>query len=128
VGIYQAVVTKGPTLRLFEILSIIKKPGELSDTALDDRGSKSRQGLGIFLFTIVSRPILGPIQPPIHGVPEAIFLGVKRPGREVDYSPPSSAEVKECVELYFHSPNTPSWRGAELKHRDIFTFTLPFNY
>jgi hypothetical protein len=22
-------------------------------------------------------------------------------------------------------PNTPSWRGAQLKHRDSFTFTLP---
>jgi hypothetical protein len=32
-------------------------------------------------------------------------------------SPPSSAEVKEWVELYLHSPNTPSWRGAQLKHR-----------
>jgi len=28
---------------------------------------------------------------------------VKRPGREADHSPPSSAEVKECVELYLHS-------------------------
>jgi hypothetical protein len=27
------------------------------------------------------------------------------------------------VELYLHSPNTPSWRGAQLKHRDNFTFT-----
>jgi hypothetical protein len=35
-------------------------------------------------------------------------------GREADHSPPSSAEVKEWVELYLHSPNTPSWRGAEL--------------
>jgi hypothetical protein len=35
-------------------------------------------------------------------------------GREADNSPPSSAEVKEWVELYLHSPNTPSWRGAEL--------------
>jgi hypothetical protein len=35
-------------------------------------------------------------------------------GREADHSPPSSAEVKEWVELYFHSPNTPSWRGAHL--------------
>jgi len=26
-----------------------------------------------------------------------------------------SAEVKEGVELYFHYPNTPSWRGAYLK-------------
>jgi hypothetical protein len=30
-------------------------------------------------------------------------LGVKRPGREADHSRPSSAEVKECVELYIHS-------------------------
>jgi hypothetical protein len=35
---------------------------------------------------------------------------------------PSSAEVKEWVELYVHSPNTPSWRGDQLKHRDNFTF------
>jgi hypothetical protein len=35
-------------------------------------------------------------------------------GREADHSPPSGAEVKEWVELYFHSPNTPSWRGAQL--------------
>jgi hypothetical protein len=31
--------------------------------------------------------------------------------READHSPPSSAEVKEWVELYLHSPNTPSWGG-----------------
>jgi hypothetical protein len=40
------------------------------------------------------------------------FHGGKRPGREVDHSPPSSAEVKECVELYLHSSNTSSWHGA----------------
>jgi hypothetical protein len=29
------------------------------------------------------------------------------------------------VELYFHSPNAPSRRGAQLeKHRDNFTFTF----
>jgi hypothetical protein len=33
----------------------------------------------------------------------ALSLGVKRPGCEADHSPPSSAEVKECVELYLHS-------------------------
>jgi hypothetical protein len=53
-----------------------------------------------------------------------LSLGVKRPGREPDHSPPSSAEVKDCVELYLHSPNMPSWRGARLKHRDNFTFTF----
>jgi len=27
------------------------------------------------------------------------------------------------VELYLLSPNTPSWRGAQLKHRENFIFT-----
>jgi hypothetical protein len=45
-------------------------------------------------------------------------------GREADYSPPLSAEVKEWVELYLHSPHTPSWRGAQGEHRDNFTFYL----
>jgi hypothetical protein len=72
----------------------------------------SRRGLGIFLFTTASRTALGPTQPPIQWVRGALFLGIKRPGREADNSPPSSAEVKECVQLYLHSPNTPSWRGA----------------
>jgi len=36
---------------------------------------------------------LGPTQPPIQWVPRALSLGVKRPGREADHSPPSSAEV-----------------------------------
>ena len=37
------------------------------------------------------------------------FPGVKRPGRGVDQPPPSSAEVKERVELYLYSPSGPSW-------------------
>jgi hypothetical protein len=36
-----------------------------------------------------------PTQPPIQWVPEALSLGVKRPGREAGHSPPFSAEVKE---------------------------------
>jgi hypothetical protein len=55
---------------------------------------------------------------------EALSLGVKRPGHEADHSPPSSAEVKECVQLYIHSPNTPSYLGAQLKQRDNFTFAF----
>jgi hypothetical protein len=43
-------------------------------------------------------------------------------GRKADHSPLSSAKVKEWVELYLHSPNTPSWRGAQLgEHRDDLT-------
>jgi hypothetical protein len=84
---------------------------------LDDRGSRldSRWGLEIFLFTTAFRTALVPTQPPTQWVAGALSLGVKRPGYEADHSPPSSAEVKECVDLYLHSPNTPSWRGAQLK-------------
>jgi hypothetical protein len=42
----------------------------------------------------LSRKALGPIQPPIQRVPRSLSLRVKQPGREVDHSPPSSAEVK----------------------------------
>jgi hypothetical protein len=67
---------------------------------------------------------MGHTKPPIQWVPGALSLGVKWPGREVDHSPPSKAKVKECVELYLHSPNTPSWRGASL--RTGTTLHLPF--
>jgi hypothetical protein len=59
--------------------------------SLDDRGFESRQGLGTYLVTTVPRPALRPTQPPIQWVPGALSLGVKRPGREVDHSHPSSA-------------------------------------
>jgi hypothetical protein len=78
----------------------------------------------MFLFTTASGTALEPTQPPIQWAPGALSLEVKRPGREPDHSHPSSAEVKECVEIYLHSPNTPVWRGAQLKHRDYFTFTV----
>ena len=39
------------------------------------------------------------------------FPGVKLPGRGVDHPPPSSAEVKERVELYLDSPAGLSWRA-----------------
>jgi hypothetical protein len=71
---------------------------------LDDGGFESRQGLGIFHFTIAFSPTLGSTQSLIQWVPGALSLGVKRPGREGDHLTQSSAEVKEWVELYLHSP------------------------
>jgi hypothetical protein len=59
---------------------------------------------------------LGPTQPPIQWVPGALSLGVKQLGHEAEHSPPSSAEIKEWVELYLHSPNMPSWHGTQLKN------------
>jgi hypothetical protein len=57
-------------------------------------GFDSLQGKEIFLYSTVSRSVLGPTQLPIRCVLGAISPGVKRPGREVDQSPPSSTEVK----------------------------------
>jgi hypothetical protein len=51
----------------------------------------------IFLFSTASRTALGPTQPHIQWVPGALSLGVKRPEHEAYHSPPSSAEVKECL-------------------------------
>jgi hypothetical protein len=62
----------------------------------------SRRDMGNFLFTTAFRTALGPS--PMQWVPGALSLGVKWPGCKADYSPPPGVEVKECVELYFHSP------------------------
>jgi hypothetical protein len=109
--------------------TLSSEPGYLSCIALGyglvDRGFEPWQELGIFLFTTASRPALDPTQLPFQWVPGALFPGVvKRPGHEADHSPPSSAEVKEWVELYLHSPSTPWCCGAQLKHRDNFTFAF----
>jgi hypothetical protein len=58
-------------------------------------GFDSRRRLGIFFFTNASRTALVPTQSPIQWVQRALSLGVKRPRREADHSPRSSAEVKE---------------------------------
>jgi len=48
------------------------------------------------------------------------FLGVKQPGCCVDYPPPSSAGVKERVELYLYSPLWAFMPCARVN----FTFTI----
>jgi hypothetical protein len=72
----------------------------------------------------MSKPALEPTKPPIQGVLGASCRGVKRPGRETDYSLSSSAEVKEYMELYIR-PQYVFMVWCLVKHRDNFTFTLP---
>jgi hypothetical protein len=79
-----------------------------------DRGFESQQGQNIFLFSKMSRTALGPIPSSLP----CSFLGVKRPGREVDYSPSSSAEVMNEWSYYLNSLYVPSWH----KHEHIYLF------
>jgi hypothetical protein len=103
---FAAVKTSSLTLSLvYEVFIFFLFPFQCCHTKTD-------VGLGILLFTTASRPALGPTQLPIQWVPGVLSLGIKRPGREAEHSPPSIAGVKECVELYLHSPDTPSWGGA----------------
>jgi len=66
-----------------------------------------------------------PTQPPSQWVRGALSLGIKRLGREADHSPAPSVEITNEWRHTSTPPIRPSWRGAELKHGDKFTFTLP---
>jgi hypothetical protein len=75
------------------------QPGYFSRYRYDLRvrgpGFGFRHGQEIFfLYSAAFRPALGPTQPPIQWVPEALSLEVKRLKREADHSPTSSADVK----------------------------------
>jgi hypothetical protein len=102
-------------------LRTLKRPppnnGKLSCYRMDDRGSRVRFPVWTGNFSLHRRVKTGsethPASYPMGT--RGFFPGVKRPGREADHSPPSSVEVKEWVELYLYSPNTPSWCGPQLK-------------
>jgi hypothetical protein len=87
---------------------------------LDGRGFESRCGLGVFLFITTSRRALGEegTQPLIQWVPGTLSLGVKRPDREAEYSPPSSAEVKNAWS-YTSIPQYTcmAWCSVKRKHK-----------
>jgi hypothetical protein len=62
---------------------------------------------GDIFRTSLDRP-WGPFSLPYNKY-RVSFPRVKRPGRGVNHPPPSSAEIKEQVERYLHSPTEPSW-------------------
>jgi hypothetical protein len=61
---------------------------------LDGPGIESRWGRD---FPHLSRPVLGPTQPPVQWVP-VLSRGKERPRRDTDPSPPSSAMAVRPVE------------------------------
>jgi hypothetical protein len=82
-------------------------------------------GAGNFLFTTASRTALGPTQPPNSWVPGVLSLGVKRPDREADHSPPSSTDVKNAWS-YTSTPQYVFMAWYLVKHRVNFTLPLPY--
>jgi hypothetical protein len=70
-----------------------KELRQYSDHAMEWAGVRFPARSAIFLFATGSRPVLGPTQPPTQWVPGALSLGLKRPGREADHSPPTSAGI-----------------------------------
>jgi hypothetical protein len=70
-------------------------------------------------FNFLKLPILH-YQPPVQWVPESFSLGVKRPGRGADHSPPPNAEVKNAWS-YTSTPQYVFMAWCLFKHRDNFT-------
>jgi hypothetical protein len=85
--------------------------GVATGYGLCDRGSIPGRG-NVFLYSIAFRPNLGPTLPLIQWVPRALSPGVKRPRRETDHSPASSAEVKNDGTTIPPLPRVPSWHSA----------------
>jgi hypothetical protein len=78
--------------------------------------------VGIILFSTASRLTLGPTHSFIQRIPGALSLGVKRPRREVDHSPPSTPEVKNTCNYNVITPIIVAARSRAyfrpLKHWD----------
>jgi hypothetical protein len=58
-------------------------------------GFRFPEGAETILFAAVSIPALECTQPPVQLI-SALSPGLKRPGREADFPPPSNAEVKNA--------------------------------
>jgi len=84
---------------------------------LDGQGIESRWGGGA-RFSAPGQTGPG-AYPASYTMGTGSFPGVKRPERDVDHPPPSSAGVKERVELYLYPP--PLW-AFEACSRGNFTF------
>jgi hypothetical protein len=77
--------------QIAEASNLYRAPYSRYSHKLDGRGSIPGRGRE-FLYSIASRPALGPTQPHIQCIPGE---RVKRQGREAEHSPASDTEVKK---------------------------------
>jgi hypothetical protein len=89
----------------------------VSDYGLDDRAIGVRSPAGAKEFSSILCVQTGsgahPASCPVN-IWGPFPRGKARPGRDVDHSPPSSAEVVNEYELYIFSPQAPPWHVAGL--------------
>jgi hypothetical protein len=92
-------------LRLFS-LAIFRGWGRYSSVGIATTLRTGRSGDRSQVAERFSTPVqTGPgAHPPSYTMGTGSFRGVKRPGRVVDHTPPSSDEVKERVELCLYYP------------------------
>jgi hypothetical protein len=60
-------------------------------------------------FENAPRNVYKMAHPAFYTMGTGSFLGVKRPGCDVDHPPSSSAEVKKRVEIHLYSTYGPLW-------------------
>jgi hypothetical protein len=88
----------------------VRSPDSIASIAmaysLDDQGVGVQVPVGPRIFSSPCHPhrLWSPPNLLSNGYRGAPSLGVKRTEREADHSLPTSAEVKENVDLYIHSP------------------------
>jgi hypothetical protein len=93
--------------------------GIVTRYGLDDPGIESQLGRARFSASIQTGPWAHPAS---YTMSTRSFPGVKRPGHGIDHPTQSSAEVKECVEIYCYSTSGPSWPVLGWTLRFAFTF------
>jgi hypothetical protein len=84
-----------------------QKDLKVQNESKEKTGQEKKIPVGARFYAVVQT---GPgAHPASYTMGTGSFPGVKRPGRGVDHPPPSSAEVKEKVDLYLYSPSGSSW-------------------
>jgi hypothetical protein len=84
--IFSVIVGQCIEYKIIHGMSDVKFTECLFELAIESRWGRD--------FPHLSRPALGPTQPPVQWVP-VLSRGKERPGRDADPSPPSSAVVKK---------------------------------
>jgi hypothetical protein len=81
-------------LQCFWWFSIFGTGTAQPDWKTEETLSTSQLGQNSFLGSKVSRPAVGPAQPLFQRINGPVSLGIERPEHQVDFWPPSSAEIK----------------------------------